>query len=98
MHSHTGLIDILAGGLSTVVASYLANARGSNEPDLSKTRVKDLNQFLRECDAFIKDHGQRRRNPEDANDPLNKQLITKRKRFEEILGNINRPDANNNGK
>ncbi|KAF8903333.1 hypothetical protein CPB84DRAFT_1678062, partial [Gymnopilus junonius] len=44
-------------GLSTIVASYLAKARGSNEPDFSNTRVKNLEQFLRDCDAFVRDYG-----------------------------------------
>ncbi|EGN97451.1 hypothetical protein SERLA73DRAFT_161484 [Serpula lacrymans var. lacrymans S7.3] len=46
-----------ASGLSTLVASYLARARGSNEPELSITRVKDLEQFIRDCKAFQMDHG-----------------------------------------
>ena len=33
------------GGLATLVASYMARARGSGEPELSITRVKDLEQF-----------------------------------------------------
>jgi hypothetical protein len=45
------------GGMSTVVASYLARARGSNEPELSISRTKDLEQFIRECQAFELDHG-----------------------------------------
>jgi len=48
---------ILLGGLSTIVASYLARARGSNEPELSITRVNDLEQFIRECRAFQMDFG-----------------------------------------
>ena len=51
------LISRFPGGFSTIVASYLARARGSNEPELSIARVKDLDQFLRECQAFQMDHG-----------------------------------------
>jgi len=40
------------GALATLVAAYLARARGSNEPELSTTRTKDLEQFIRECRAF----------------------------------------------
>ncbi|KAG6873484.1 hypothetical protein C0995_015187 [Termitomyces sp. Mi166 len=69
------------GGLSTLVASYLARARGSNEPELSITRVKDLEQFIRECDAFQMDHGHLMTNEQDE------QLFRFRSRFEELLGN-----------
>ncbi|KAH0584879.1 hypothetical protein H2248_008157 [Termitomyces sp. 'cryptogamus'] len=69
------------GGLSTLVASYLARARGSNEPELSITRVKDLEQFIRECDAFHLDHGHVMTNEHDE------QLFRFRSRFEELLGN-----------
>ncbi|CAA7269490.1 unnamed protein product [Cyclocybe aegerita] len=47
----------ILGALSTIVASYLARARGSNEPELSITRTKDLEQFIRECRAFQLDNG-----------------------------------------
>ena len=51
------LCILLLGGFSTLVASFLARARGSNEPELSITRVKDLEQFTRECQAFNMDYG-----------------------------------------
>lgn len=88
------IVELLfvSGALSTIVASYLAKARGSKEPDFSNTRVKDLEQFLRDCDAFVRDHGHVV--TEKVDDELNKELITKRKRLEEILGNINPPDNN----
>lgn len=46
-----------SGGLSTMAASYLARTRGSNEPELSISRTKDLEQFIRECEAFQLDFG-----------------------------------------
>ncbi|KAF8228338.1 hypothetical protein L208DRAFT_1292146, partial [Tricholoma matsutake] len=47
----------LTGGLNTLVAAYLAQARGSNEPELSITRFKDVERFIRECQAFQMDYG-----------------------------------------
>ena len=38
------------------MASYLARAKGSNEPDFSRGRARQLKHFLREIDAFILDH------------------------------------------
>lgn len=70
--------------MSTMVASYLARARGSNEPELSITRVKDLDQFLRDCDAFEMDHGHEYGTPENK---LDIRLNDLRGRFEELLGN-----------
>ncbi|KAG2052369.1 hypothetical protein BDR06DRAFT_1009650 [Suillus hirtellus] len=74
-------ISIL-GGMTTLVASYLARTRGSNEPELSITRVKDLDHFLRDCSAFDMDKGHEYGTPE-----LDAQLDHLRKRFEELLGN-----------
>jgi len=71
----------ILGGLTTVVASYLARMRGSNEPDLSIRRVKDLEQFIRECKAFELDHGH------VIGSEFDKELLAKRHRFEELLGN-----------
>ena len=69
--------------MATMVASYLARARGSNEPELSITRVKDLEQFIRECNAFKMDHGH------VVGTEFDDELISKRRRFEELLGNAN---------
>lgn len=76
-------ISIL-GGMATMVASYLARTRGSNEPELSITRVKDLDQFLRDCFAFKMDSGHEYGTPGDE---LNARLDHLRRRFEELLGN-----------
>ncbi|KAG1753512.1 uncharacterized protein EDB91DRAFT_1242500 [Suillus paluster] len=74
----------ILGGAATLVASYLARARGSNEPELSITRVKDLDQFLRDCLSFKMDHGHEYGTAENG---LNDRLDQLRKRFEELLGN-----------
>ncbi|KAG6809031.1 hypothetical protein H0H92_001875 [Tricholoma furcatifolium] len=71
----------ILGGLSTCIASYLARARGSKEPELSITRVKDLEQFIREVDAFQMDYGHIMTDEQDH------QVFKFRSRFEELLGN-----------
>ncbi|EGO20036.1 hypothetical protein SERLADRAFT_478659 [Serpula lacrymans var. lacrymans S7.9] len=82
----TSIATAILGGLSTLVASYLARARGSNEPEASITRVKDLEQFIRDCQAFVMDHGTEY--GEDKPE-LNKRVEEFRRRFEELLGNFN---------
>ncbi|KAF8881620.1 hypothetical protein BD779DRAFT_1675371 [Infundibulicybe gibba] len=79
----TSIMTAILGGLATIVASYLARARGSNEPELSITRVKDLEQFIRECQAFQMDYGLMVDGVHDH------ELETLRRRFEELLGNAN---------
>ncbi|KAH0835621.1 hypothetical protein J3R83DRAFT_9369 [Lanmaoa asiatica] len=76
----------LIRGLATLVASYLARARGSGEPELSVTRVKDLEHFLRECRAFQLDHAHEYSTPQNR---LGERLDHLRRRFEELLGNAN---------
>jgi len=80
---HTSIMTSILGGFSTIVASYLARARGSNEPELSIARVKDLEQFLRECEAFQMDHGHKVGHDHDD------RIDNFRARFEELLGNGN---------
>jgi hypothetical protein len=66
-----------------MVAAYLARARGSNEPEKSLTRCKNLEQFIREAEAFSLDFGQVLGNEHDQ------RLFKFRDRLEEILGNVN---------
>lgn len=71
----------ILGGLSTLVASYLARARGSGEPELSNIRVRELDQFLRDCRAFKLDHAH-----ETNIEQLEKRIFEFRQRLESILG------------
>ena len=72
------------GALATLVASYLARARGSNEPEVSITRTKALDQLIRECQAFQMDYGHLQGRQYDP------PIIQLRRRLEEILSNGNR--------
>ena len=45
------------GGVSTILASYLAKVRGSGEPEFSSIRGRELSSFLREVHAFVVDDG-----------------------------------------
>ena len=65
------------GALATLVASYLARARGSNEPELSIARTKDLERLIRQCEIFQMDHG---------HDRFDADLAELRTRFDELLG------------
>ena len=69
------------GALSTLVASYLARARGSNEPDQSITRTKNLEQFIRDCQSYQLDYGHL------SGREFDPEIIRLRRRFEEVLGN-----------
>jgi len=72
------------GGLATVAASYLARARGSGEPENSVIRIKDLEHFIRDCEAFTMDYGHFLGDKHDG------RLLALRSRFEELLGNADR--------
>lgn len=69
------------GGLITIVASYIARARGANEPELSQARAQDLEVFIRECEAFNRKYGYIIGNEYDG------KLVMFRQRLEELLGN-----------
>jgi hypothetical protein len=70
-------------GLAIAVASFLAAWR-SDEHELSRTRVKNLEQFIRECQAFKIDHGH------ILNDEYDNELNRFRERFEELVNANNR--------
>ncbi len=73
--------------------------RNSNEPETSNERVRDLSEFLRECRAFVEDHGYR------TDEAVDYRILELRNRFEELMGggdtnmnaNANGGDANMNG-
>ncbi|RDB29423.1 hypothetical protein Hypma_014925 [Hypsizygus marmoreus] len=77
----TAIVTTVLGGLATITASYLARARGSNEPELSITRAKDLEKFIRECQVFLMDHGHVYTAEHDD------ELFAFRDKFEEVMGN-----------
>jgi hypothetical protein len=83
---HVAVMVSILGGLATLVASFLARSRGSNEPERSITRCKDLDQFLREAEAFQLDYGH------VHTDEYDEKLNRLRKRLEEVLGNLDGPD------
>lgn len=75
------LFSTLTGGLTTIVASYLAKTRNSDEPENSRTRAKDLDKFIRTLTAFLLDHGH-------SDDPMYDTVVEEiRSEFEELLGN-----------
>lgn len=77
----TSIATSILGGLSTIAASYLAKTRGTGEPEASIARYKDLEQFQRDCQAFILDRGHL---TGDEYDPM---INGFRHRLEEVLGN-----------
>lgn len=78
------IFNSVLGAFSTLVASYLARARGSGEPDLSALRVSDLDHFLRTAEAFQLDHGHE--HPNSVN-RLGEEVTHMRHQLEELLGN-----------
>ncbi|EMD37656.1 hypothetical protein CERSUDRAFT_154405 [Gelatoporia subvermispora B] len=79
-HETTTVIAIL-GGLSTLAASYLARARGSGQPDSSILLCRDLENYIRDLEGFMLDHGTVLGPEYDI------MIAHYRKRFEEVLGN-----------
>ncbi|KAI0357084.1 hypothetical protein OH77DRAFT_1422574 [Trametes cingulata] len=77
----TSIATSVLGGMSTLAASYLAKARGSGEPEMSAIRVRDLEGFIRDCQAFVLDKGYVVGAEYDA------RIERYRRRFEEIMGN-----------
>lgn len=71
----------LLGGASTLVASYLARTKGTNEPQASRSRARALDHFLREIEAFDLDHGH------EMGDKWDEKIIGFRLGLESILGN-----------
>ncbi|SJL06590.1 uncharacterized protein ARMOST_09932 [Armillaria ostoyae] len=47
----------ILGAISTLTAAFLTRARGSNGPEQSLMVARDLEQFIRECKAFLVDFG-----------------------------------------
>jgi hypothetical protein len=65
---------------STLVASFLARTRGSNEPQKSRSRARELKRLLREMESFSLDHGY------EVGDMWDEQINDFRLRLEIIFG------------
>ncbi|KAE9400381.1 hypothetical protein BT96DRAFT_938725 [Gymnopus androsaceus JB14] len=85
-------LQVFLGALTTAISAATSGRQlhrirreleGSNEPELSIIRVKDLDQFIRECQAFNMDFGHLDGHEHDG------RLDSFRSRFEELLGNGN---------
>ncbi|KAI9059412.1 hypothetical protein FKP32DRAFT_1761018 [Trametes sanguinea] len=77
----TSIATSVLGGMSTLAASYLAKARGSGEPEVSYIRLRDLESFIRDCEAYTLDKGNY------AGPEYDNRVERYRRRFEEIMGN-----------
>jgi len=55
--SQIGAAVAVFGGISTILASYLAKIRGSGEPEFSTIRAREVTSYLRDLEAFVLDHG-----------------------------------------
>ncbi|KAG6835200.1 hypothetical protein H0H93_003987 [Arthromyces matolae] len=75
----TAISTIVLGALSTIVASFLARTRGSNQPELSIVRQKALDHLIRDINAFQLDYGSTTAHEYDE------RVESFRRRFEEIL-------------
>jgi hypothetical protein len=53
----TQIMTAILGGIATIIAAFLARARGSGEPERSSMRARDLEQFVREAESFVMDRG-----------------------------------------
>lgn len=83
---HTSIATSVLGGMSMLTASYLAKARGSGEPEFSTTRVKNLENFVREAEAWILDNGHRVSAGEKDGVELDRAVTRFRRGLEDIVG------------
>ena len=74
--------------MGTITASYLARTKGSDEPQKSRLRARELGQFLREMELFSMDHGH------EYGDKWDNQINGFRLSLERILGNHPRSYTN----
>jgi len=77
--TNIGSAVAVLGGISTALASYLAKARGSKEPEFSTIRSRELSTFIREVQAFTMDHGHK------TGTEFDYQIAMYRERFELII-------------
>ncbi|TCD67722.1 hypothetical protein EIP91_012020 [Steccherinum ochraceum] len=79
----TSVVTSILGGISTLAASYLAKARGSGEPENSSHLAKELENYVRDCEAFLLDHGHKRG---EESERMKEFVEEYRRRFEILMG------------
>ncbi|KAH7097770.1 hypothetical protein BKA62DRAFT_715516, partial [Auriculariales sp. MPI-PUGE-AT-0066] len=78
----TSIMTSVLGALSTMIGTFLARMRGSAEPDLSKSRAKGYDQYIRTVEQYIVDHGE-----ELGRDHMDR-IKEFRREFEELEGTL----------
>ncbi|KDQ12357.1 hypothetical protein BOTBODRAFT_67549 [Botryobasidium botryosum FD-172 SS1] len=54
---NTSIMTSVLGAFSTIIASFLARARGTNEPERSRANSNGLEKYIRDLRAFLLDFG-----------------------------------------
>ncbi|KDQ12354.1 hypothetical protein BOTBODRAFT_134921 [Botryobasidium botryosum FD-172 SS1] len=70
----TSVMTAVLGALSTIIASFLARARGTNEPERSKAHSNSLQKYIRDLQAFLLDFGDEVCTPGDEIDVKVREL------------------------
>jgi len=82
----TSIMVSVLGALSAMVASFLARARGTNEPERSKAHGNTLQEFVREVEAFVLDFGN------ELGPEFDPKVREFRERFEELQGSAQKSE------
>jgi len=75
----TRIVISVFGGLSTLTALYLARCRGVGQPEASVSLCKYLENFIRDLESYLLDHGHERDPQYDL------KIANFRRRFEKLL-------------
>ncbi|KDQ12359.1 hypothetical protein BOTBODRAFT_67551 [Botryobasidium botryosum FD-172 SS1] len=75
---NTSIMTSILGAFSTIIASFLARARGTNEPERSKAHSNNLQKYIRDLEAFILDFGR------ESGEEYDQKIAEFRDTFEEL--------------
>ncbi|TCD67233.1 hypothetical protein EIP91_000362 [Steccherinum ochraceum] len=77
----TSIVTAILGAFIVLAASYFVRARSLGEPERSSSLAKVLEDFVRDCEAFVLDHG----HEADENE-MRARFEGYRRQLEELMG------------
>lgn len=75
------IVTAVLSGVATLAGTYVVRERGADEPGASRRRVQNIDQLVRDIQAFIMDHGHL------VTSDYDRKIDKYRWRFESIMGN-----------